>query len=184
MTDGKMYTDMRESFSDYLTENKLRKTEERYMIFDEICAFDGHFDIYMLHRKLSDAKYHVSKATLYNTLKVLIDAGLVVRHQIDSKSVQYELKKKAATHLHLVCTKCNSIRDIKSPASLTANVKALNKRLTVIDETDFVAVTGIAGTSERAFAKAVNAGNYGLKVKPESGIQCADSGRWEICSWR
>ena len=130
MTDGKMYTDMRESFSDYLTENKLRKTEERYMIFDEICAFDGHFDIYMLHRKLSDAKYHVSKATLYNTLKVFIDAGLVVRHQIDSKSVQYELKKKAETHLHLVCTKCNSIRDIKSPASLTANVKALNKRFT------------------------------------------------------
>jgi Fur family ferric uptake transcriptional regulator len=130
MTDGKMYADIRESFSDYLTENKLRKTEERYTIFDEICAFPGHFDICMLHQKLNNTKYHVSKATLYNTLKVLIDAGLVVRHQMDSKSVQYELKKKAETHLHLVCTQCNSVRDIKSPASLTANVKALKKRFT------------------------------------------------------
>jgi Fur family ferric uptake transcriptional regulator len=128
--DSKTYTEMRERFSAYLTEHKLRKTEERYAIFDEICDFRGHFDICSLHRKLINANFHVSKATLYNTLKVLIDAGLVIRHQLDSKSVQYELRKKAETYLHLVCTQCNSIRDIKNPPSLAAGINALKRRFT------------------------------------------------------
>jgi Fur family ferric uptake transcriptional regulator len=121
---------MRESFSAYLTENKLRKTEERYAIFDEICDFRGHFDIYMLHQKLNSANFRVSRATLYNTLKMLTEAGLVIRHQLDSKSVQYELRKKAETHMHLVCTQCNRIRDIKSPISLVTSIYASRRRFT------------------------------------------------------
>ena len=54
----------------------------------------------------------MSKATLYNTLDVLLDAGLVVRHQFGS-SVEYELRALAETHLHLICTKCGVIREMK-----------------------------------------------------------------------
>lgn len=83
---------MRALFTEYLTEKKLRKTEERYAIFKEICAFPGHFDMCMLSDRLEQDNFHVSKATLYNTLDVLVDAGLVVRHQITVQSVQYELR--------------------------------------------------------------------------------------------
>ena len=38
--------------------------------------------------------------SFYNTLDVLVDAGLVVRHQITVQSVQYELRIYADTHLH------------------------------------------------------------------------------------
>ncbi|MDR1936955.1 MAG: transcriptional repressor [Tannerellaceae bacterium] len=130
MIDNKIYKEIRDSFSAYLTEKKLRKTEERYTILDEVCAFPGHFDTCMLHRKLSDTKYHVSRATLYNTLEVLMDAGLLIRHQINSKSVQYELRKKAETHLHFICTQCNCMREIKHPPTLIDNVNSLKNSIT------------------------------------------------------
>ncbi|MDR1918181.1 MAG: transcriptional repressor [Tannerellaceae bacterium] len=130
MIDTKTYKEIRDSFSAYLTEKKLRKTEERYTILDEICAFPGHFDTCMLYQKLSGTKFHVSKATLYNTLEVLIDAGLIIRHQIDAKSVQYELRKKAETHLHFICTQCNCMREIKNPQLLIDSINSLKNRFT------------------------------------------------------
>jgi Fur family ferric uptake transcriptional regulator len=129
MLDNK-HKEVHDCFSAYLTEKKLRKTEERYTILDEICTFPGHFDVCMLSRKLQETKYHVSKATLYNTLDVLIDAGLIIRHQLSSKSVQYELRKKAETHLHFICTQCNCMREVKNPPALTGNINGLKNSFT------------------------------------------------------
>ncbi|SEF60379.1 MULTISPECIES: Fur family transcriptional regulator [Parabacteroides] len=112
--EAKEYTEMQTLFTEYLTDKKLRKTEERYTILKYICAFPGHFDMCMLHQQLEDGNFHVSKATLYNTLEVLVDAGLIVRHQVNTKVVQYELRLLADTHLHLVCTKCGAIREVRN----------------------------------------------------------------------
>lgn len=122
--EAKVYTEIRALFTEYLTEKKLRKTEERYAIFKEICAFPGHFDVCMLSDRLEQDNFHVSKATLYNTLDVLVDAGLVVRHQITVQSVQYELRIYADTHLHLVCTRCGTMRELRNSA-LKADMRNL-----------------------------------------------------------
>ena len=122
--EAKVYTEIRALFTEYLTEKKLRKTEERYAMFKEICAFPGHFDVCMLSDRLEQDNFHVSKATLYNTLDVLVDAGLVVRHQITVQSVQYELRIYADTHLHLVCTRCGAIRELRNSA-LKADMRNL-----------------------------------------------------------
>ena len=60
--EAKVYTEIRALFTEYLTEKKLRKTEERYAIFKEICAFPGHFDMCMLSDRLEQDNFHVSKA--------------------------------------------------------------------------------------------------------------------------
>lgn len=113
--EAKVYIEMRDLFTRYLIENKLRRTEERYTIFEHICTCSGHFDIAMFHDDLEQKGFHVSKATLYNTLEVLVEAGVVVRHQWMTKpAVQYELKILADTHLHLICTKCGAIREIRN----------------------------------------------------------------------
>jgi Fur family ferric uptake transcriptional regulator len=122
--DEKLYTQMRDQFTSYMTGKKLRRTEERYRIFEKVCAFRSHFDIDMLHDKLKEDKFHVSKATVYNTLEVIVDAGLLVPHQITSRAVQYELKHLADTHQHLICTKCGNIREIRTQA-LKADLKKL-----------------------------------------------------------
>lgn len=111
--DAKKYIELQEVLTRYLAEKKLRRTEERYSILKCICTFPSHFDMCQLHLKLEEINFHVSRATMYNTLEVLADAGLIVRHQSMSQSVQYELKILAETHLHLICTKCGEIRDLK-----------------------------------------------------------------------
>ena len=98
---------------DILPRKKLRKTEERYAILECICSFPGHFDMCLLHQKLEEMNFHVSRATVYNTVDVLVDSGLIVRHQLTAQAVQYELRMLAETHLHLICMKCGAIRELK-----------------------------------------------------------------------
>lgn len=113
--EAEVYTGMCELFKAYLTEKKLRKTEERFTIFKMICTFPGHFDVSILLEHLEQINFHVSRATLYNTLDLLVNAGLVVRHQLPSlEAVQYELRIYADTHTHLICTQCGTIRELKN----------------------------------------------------------------------
>ena len=102
---------MQDLFTRYLAEKKLRKTEERYAILECICSFPGHFDMCLLHQKLEEMNFHVSRATVYNTVDVLVDSGLIVRHQLTA-------------HLHLICMKCGAIREQKD-ATLKKDVGAL-----------------------------------------------------------
>jgi Fur family ferric uptake transcriptional regulator len=114
MIDHKTYKEIVESFNAYLTEKKMRKTEERYAILDGVCSFPKPFDIGSLHQKLQDSKFTVSKSTLYNTMELLIDAGIIIRHQVSAASVLYELRIMAETHIHFICTQCGCMRETKN----------------------------------------------------------------------
>jgi Fur family ferric uptake transcriptional regulator len=104
----------KEVFNEYLVKNGLRKTTERNTILEHICRIQGHFDIDALYKALEIENFHVSKASIYNTIDLLMNVGLVVRHQFTSKLVEYELRAAALGHHHLVCTKCGRVAEMKS----------------------------------------------------------------------
>jgi Fe2+/Zn2+ uptake regulation proteins len=122
--ENKYYTELKDILTDYLTTLKLRKTDERYAIFEQICLFPSHFDIGTLHERLDQTNFHVSKATLYNTLDILLAAELIVKHQFTAKSIQYELKALAETHSHLICSTCGAVRELRG-SSLKKDIKNL-----------------------------------------------------------
>ena len=68
-------------FEAYLEQNGHRKTPERFAILHQIYSYDGHFDVDTLYEVMSKGEYRVSRATLYNTLDLLLDCNLVRRHQ-------------------------------------------------------------------------------------------------------
>ncbi|MDR0757346.1 MAG: transcriptional repressor [Tannerella sp.] len=101
-------------FNEYLMEHGLRKTTERKTILEHICRIQGHFDVDMLHERLENDNFHVSKASIYNTIELLMNACLVVRHQFSTKVVRYELKSAAMGHHHVICCCCGAVKEIRN----------------------------------------------------------------------
>ena len=93
--------------TDYLKENRLRCTQERFRILNMIYSIDGSFDIDTLLKHMEEKKFRVSRATVYNTITLLINANLVIHHQFGNKS-RYE-KCLDNEKCHLICTKCARI---------------------------------------------------------------------------
>ena len=102
------------AFSDYLKNKKLRNTAERSAICSTVCRINKPFTLDMIWQQLEDAKFHVSRASVYNTMELLLDANIVVRHKFTGAIVQYELKNFDDQSIYAVCTHCDTVRKVKN----------------------------------------------------------------------
>jgi Fur family ferric uptake transcriptional regulator len=102
-------------FMEYLEQNELRKTPERFAILDEIYTGKGHFDVEQLYEKMKERKYTVSRATVYNTLDLLLACNLVIKHQFGASQAVFEKAHGFKQHDHLICNKCNNILEFCDP---------------------------------------------------------------------
>lgn len=110
--------EVKEVFRNYLKEQNHRQTPERFMVLEEIYRSDGHLDADEMYFKLINSGSRVSRATVYNTLDLLVECGLVQRQQFGKNQSLYERAYSYQQHDHIICSRCESVLEFCDPRIL------------------------------------------------------------------
>ncbi len=106
---------LRHELQEYMLKHGLRSTEQRRLIIDTFFGSPEHVTIEQLLNKVREADPGVGYATVYRTMKMLTDGGIVQERKFGDGFTRYELADSDAHHDHLICVECGSITEFEEP---------------------------------------------------------------------
>ncbi len=101
-------------FREYLRDRGLKYTDERRGILLTAMKNDTHFEAEQLLLLVRQNDAHVGKATVYRTLKLLVECGIVKEVHFSNKQVHYEHTYGQDPHDHMICRRCGRIIEFGS----------------------------------------------------------------------
>jgi len=104
----------KDTLSGFLKDRGLRPTRERYLLLEEVMRTEGHFDADTLFASLTRRGLKASRATVYNTLEILVQAGLLSRYRFGENHSRYEKAFGRPRHDHMICLECGEILEFVS----------------------------------------------------------------------
>lgn len=110
-------------FLHFLKQQGFRRTPEREKILQEIFAAEDHFEAEELAYRLRRKGSRISKATVYRTLPLLVEAGLIKEVIHGEKHHHYEHLHDEHHHDHLICLQCGKIIEFQEPSFREAEEK-------------------------------------------------------------
>ena len=105
----KSHAEEQARFEGFLRSRQLKLTEERKGLLDAVLEWEHHFDADELHMGLKTKGQDISRATVYRTLDLLIQCGLVRKQSFGDQHAHYEAVRHNEHHDHLICLSCAKI---------------------------------------------------------------------------
>jgi Fur family transcriptional regulator, ferric uptake regulator len=115
---------LRQELNDYMLKRGLRSTEQRRLIIDTFFEVHEHITIDSLLKLVRAVDARVGYATVYRTMKLLSESGVVQEHKFGDGFTRYELSDEDAHHDHLVCLECGKIIEFEEP-----QIEALQEKI-------------------------------------------------------
>jgi len=113
-----------QTFANYLNSKELKLTKERKAVLQEIFLHRGHLEAEDLWHRLRRKKKRASRATIYRTLELLVDSGIVRKIDLGHGHSHYEHVLGHAHHEHMVCLKCGKVIEF-SDKGIERSIKKL-----------------------------------------------------------
>lgn len=101
-------------FRKFLLEKRLKLTKERIEVLNEIFSFHDHFGPEQLYLRLKSSGSKASRASVYRTLNLLVESGLVEKVTRTEKGNIYEHTFGHSHHDHMICTVCSRVVEFYS----------------------------------------------------------------------
>lgn len=134
---------------EYLKLKGYRSTRERFRVLEEIYSIEDHLNADEIYTRLRNKDVDVSRATVYNTLEVLVECNLVEGHQFGHNHMHYERSYGFRHHDHLICTRCGKIIEVSMP-ELEMLQDEMCRRLSFRPERHSLQIFGICETCQAA----------------------------------
>ena len=110
-----MRTRERDIFRKYLERRGLKLTAERQAVYDELFARHEHLEADEILVRLRGKGKKISRATIYRTLELLFDSGIVGRVRTGETGYRYERLRAGEHHDHLICNECGRVIEFFEP---------------------------------------------------------------------
>jgi Fur family ferric uptake transcriptional regulator len=109
-----MYKPAGKHLSDYLAAKGLRSTSQRDAILELFLEAGRHLSAEELYDRVKKSHPGISYATVYRTLKLLVEAGLAKENHFDDGYTRFEYNSTDGHHDHLICTRCGEIVEFEN----------------------------------------------------------------------
>lgn len=106
---------LEERFKSFLYSKRGKVTNERLALLRTLYTHDGHFSVDELLALMADNDISISRATVYRTLDLLVQCGLVKKLAIEDRETRYESALDQGHHDHIICVDCNKIIEFFNP---------------------------------------------------------------------
>lgn len=103
-----------ERFRRHLRDHRLPVTRQRDLIAETVFLSDEHLSVDAIQKRLRELGEHVGTATIYRTLDVLVQSGLVRAHDFGEGFKRYEPMPQESRHEHLICVRCNKVVEFQN----------------------------------------------------------------------
>ncbi len=101
-------------FCSFLQERNLKLTFERKSIFDKVVRLKGHFNADSLYESLRDEKARIARGTVYRTIPLLLESGIIQKSVGEGKREFFENQMGKEHHDHLICLSCHKVIEFHS----------------------------------------------------------------------